>query len=59
MRYNHALDIAFEVISNKEDGSDITNDMLRTALTKRIKMIDDCDLIEACGAPFDTYEMDD
>jgi len=40
MKYNHAVDIAFEVISNDEQGEDITPDMLRAALKKRIENID-------------------
>jgi len=41
MRYNHAVDIAFEVISNDEQGEDITPDMLRKALQKRVKNLDE------------------
>ena len=54
-RFNHAFDIAFEVISNKEDGDDITPAQFREAIKKRIEGIDDRELLEAIGAPFDTH----
>ena len=53
-KYNHAYDIAFEVISDTEDGSDVTPEMLRSAILKRLNGMDDDELLEACGAPFDT-----
>jgi hypothetical protein len=57
-RYNHAFDIAFEVISYEEDGSDVTAEMLADALRDRIdSLFDNDEMIEACGCPFDTYEM--
>lgn len=40
MKYNHAVDLAFEVISNDEQGEDITPDMLRAALKNRIENLD-------------------
>ena len=58
-RYNHAFDIAFEVTSNKEDGSDVTADMMVDALAKRLNELKGEEIIEACGCPFDTYEMEE
>lgn len=58
MKYNHAFDFAFEVTSENFDGSDVTPSMLRSALIFRALTIDDEEIIEACGAPFDTMESD-
>lgn len=61
-RYNHAYTIAFSLISTKEDGSDVTNDMLAEALKKRVEDCQsekDSPLLECSGAPFDTYEIED
>ena len=61
MKYNHAFTIAFSV-ETEHEADDVTAEELRDAIRKRI---DDCmngtdaDLIECCGAPFDTYEVDD
>ncbi len=56
MSYNHAFDIAFEVLSDDEGGEDVTGPMLRAAIEKRLNGIGDDELVEACGAPFDTYD---
>ena len=40
MKYNHACDIAFEVLSNDQQGRDITPTMYRIALKKRIDELD-------------------
>lgn len=61
-RYNHAFDIAFSLNSLKEDASDVTNEMVAEALMRRIADCvngKDSTLIECCGAPFDTYEIED
>ena len=55
MVYNHAYDFAFEVISAKEDASDVTGEMLRTACIERITRLPTDELLEACGR-FDTHE---
>ena len=57
-RYNHAFDIAFEVESDQEDGEDVTAEMLFAALEKRLQALREnpAEMVEACGAPFDTYE---
>ena len=35
-KYNHMLDIAFEIISEEEDGSDITPEQIHVAIAKRL-----------------------
>jgi len=55
--FNHAYDFAFEVISQKEDGEDVTPAMLRQACIERIKSISDQEILEACGL-FDTFQME-
>jgi hypothetical protein len=58
--YNHMFTIAFEVVSLKEDASDVTNNMLASALLKRTSScLDGTDalLIECVGSPDDTYEL--
>jgi hypothetical protein len=56
-KYNHAFDIAFEVISNN-DGEHVTADELFEGLMYRVATLagNKEELIEACGLPFDTYE---
>jgi hypothetical protein len=53
--FNHAYDFAFEVVSNKEDASDVTATMLREACINRINEICDEELLETCGI-YDTKE---
>jgi hypothetical protein len=57
--YNHMLTIAFEVESLDENGHDITNNMIASALMRRISSCldgSDADLLECTGAPDDTYD---
>mgnify|MGYP007135081995 CR=1 FL=1 len=58
--YNHAYTIAFEVAGSKDpDGEDVTADVLKVALLKRIEDMDssgDLEWLEAVGAPFDSHE---
>lgn len=67
-RFNHAFDIAFEVVSNCEDASDVTPEKLRDALLQRISDLDASyfpskgqgwEWYEAVGDPFDTFNMDE
>lgn len=59
MKYNHACDLAFEVLSDDQQGLDITPYMFRMALQKRIDELDrEGSWGEAIGAPFDTYQME-
>jgi hypothetical protein len=54
-KFNHLYDIAFSVISNVEDGGDITGAMVREAILKRLAAATDDDLMEGIGY-CDTYE---
>lgn len=56
-KYNHAFDFAVQIVSNKEDGEDVTAAQLRAAIIKRANEIPDEEMLEACGL-FDTYEED-
>ena len=51
--FTHAFDFAFEVASRCEDASDVTPEMLRTALIRRLSRLLADELVEACGL-FDT-----
>ena len=59
--FNHAFEIAFSVISNDPDGNDVTPAMFRAAVLERITQLDAEEAYggweQACGAPFDTYEI--
>ena len=66
-RFNHAFTIGFEVVSTCEDASDVTPQMLRNALLKRIADLDASyypskgpgwQWHDAVGLPFDTHEED-
>jgi hypothetical protein len=58
-KYNHMLDIAFEVISEQEDGSDITPEQIHLAIAKRLKSLAEANEYDLGGAIgiCDTYEM--
>jgi hypothetical protein len=61
-KFNHAYDFTYEIISEKEDASDVTPEMFATAFRKRIEDLDsegDLAWQETMGAPFDTYEMEE
>ena len=59
MKYNHLYDIAFSVVSGKEDGSDVDAEMLYRALIKRAHdAFFNGEIVEACDGPVDTYEED-
>lgn len=58
--YNHAYSFCFSVSgSTTDDGMDVTAEQLRSALIHRLKHMDDDELLEAVGAPFDTFEETD
>ena len=59
-KYNHAFDIAFEVESDNE-GKDVTREELFEGLLKRLAslIINEDEIVEACGMPFDTYEIEE
>ena len=57
MKYNHAVALAFEVISEDPDGEDFTPAMLKEALLQRMVNLDiGNEWVEAIGAPYYTYE---
>lgn len=58
-KYNHAFDIAFVCLSNDPEGKDVTPDQIRKAVRARVESIDDDELMEAVGAPFDSYRIAD
>ena len=61
-RYNHAYELAFSVVSNDPEGLDVTPEMFRAALLRRIVQLDaeaaHGGWEQACGAPFATYEVE-
>lgn len=61
-RYNHAFEVAFSVVSDDPEGRDVTPEMFRAALLRRVSQLDQEAAYggweQACGAPFDTYEED-
>jgi hypothetical protein len=56
MKYNHACDLAFEVLSNNEHGEDLTPDMYRIALKKRIDELDRTNTWDEAISIFNTHE---
>lgn len=58
-RYNHAFTIAFSLTSSDPSGCDIDAASLRIAILTRLEHLTDDELIEAIGAPFDTFEMEE
>lgn len=57
-KFNHMFALAFTVENFSPDGEETTAAELRAAIASRLAMIDDDELIEACGMPLDTYEVD-
>lgn len=61
-KFNHAFDVAFEIISDKEDASDVTVPMVIDALRKRLLQFEanerECYEAVLTSKPFDTYEME-
>lgn len=58
MKYNHMLDIAFTLVSEDVNGADITPEMARSALLKRIADLDAQGWDEVWSI-CDTYEIED
>jgi len=59
MKYNHAVTLAFEVMSDDPNGEDFTPAILREALLQRMVNLDIGDeWVKAIGAPHDTHEED-
>lgn len=56
MKYNHACSIAFSVVTAHPEGEDITQEKLVIAILSRLAdLVKNNELLEAVGAPFDTY----
>ena len=60
-KYNHMLDIAFEVISEDEDGSDITPEQIHAAILNRLVSLAEANEYDIGGAIgiCDTYEIEE
>jgi len=54
--FNHAFALCFSVESDK-DGENVLAPEIRSGLLKRIADLNDSELLEAVGIPFDTYEV--
>lgn len=57
-RYNHAYSISFSLTNTSEDGEKTTARELREAIIKRLASIDDQELKESVGCPWDTFKED-
>jgi hypothetical protein len=61
-KFNHLFDVAFTVISDKEDGCEVPSTELIKALKARIAsleaMTDEGEKLETFGL-YDTYEIED
>lgn len=59
--FNHAYSVGFSLEGSfNEGGEDVTEEMLRTALIKRIKELDNegkYAYSNACDRPWDSYEL--
>ena len=60
-RYSHMLEIAFTVISEEEDGSDITPEQIHVAIAKRLVSLAEANEFDIGGAIgiCDTYEVEE
>ena len=61
-KYNHMLDIAFEIISEEDDGSDITPEQIHVAIAKRIASLaeaNEFNIFSGAISICDTYEEQD
>ena len=59
MKFNHAFTIAFAIESDN-DGENITAVELLEGLEQRVRYLrrNPEEILEACGLPFDTYEIE-
>ena len=57
MKYDHAFDIAFSIVSDNQNGEDITAEQFAAAIRKRVdELLATGEMLEAVGLPWDTYE---
>lgn len=59
MKYSHACDLAFEVLSNDRHGRDLTPNMYRIALKKRIDELDRTNTWDEGIGLYDTFKTED
>lgn len=57
-KYSNLYDIAFEVISNTDDGSDITGGKVRMAILKKLARLSDDEIMQHIGF-CDCYEIEE
>lgn len=57
MKFNHAVAIAFEVVTDDPHGNDFTPELLRHALLQRIISVDSTNEWLEAVSVFDTYEI--
>lgn len=55
-QFNHAYTLEFEAMTSNEEGK-ASGQTLREAITARLASLSDAELVEACGAPFDSFEV--
>lgn len=60
MKHNHAFTIAFDLVNESPDGT-VTDEELLEALEARVRYLRNHpdEVVEACGAPFDSYEIEE
>ena len=57
-KYSNLYDIAFEVISHTDDGSDITGSMVKSAIYEKLMRLTDDEIMEHVGF-CDCYEIEE
>ena len=57
-RYSHAFTFAFEADSHREDAADLSGAELRDRLLERLNRLSDSEVVDTCGDPFGTCEID-
>ena len=56
-KYNHAYSLAFSVENSTHcEGEDVTPKQIRAEIIGRLERLDDSELLEVVGLPYDTYE---
>lgn len=55
--YDHAFTLAFSLCSRDPSGLEIEPAEIRQAIIERLALLSDDELLEAIGAPFDTYDV--
>lgn len=55
--FNHAFSFGFSLEHHDATGDRVTASQLRSAILRKLAASSDTELVENCGAPFDTYEV--